>query len=189
MNTANSPLEETPFFRCVAVMRLARPDKNAVPHIYFESLRRRHVLFLTSAFQRQVLPLFSPDGKAREGAEYAIVSVWQQKTAMSFEQAIKNWPDDQLPIPWYLFEQAFAAEDDLGNPILRSDGRRILALMGGKPQALNTNGTVDIGVPEDRVVRLQHNRLGARSIWDIGLEEDVMSSQPCPLETLFLTGG
>lgn len=179
---------DTPFFRCVDVMRLLRPLKDAVPHIYFESLLRRRLVFLTPAFKDQVLPLFVVDGASRSGAEYATIHVWQQKVSLSFVQAVKNWPGERSPVPWYLLEEAFAAENDLSGPILRPDGRRVLASMGGPPQKLNAGGTVDLGLPEYPVVRIRHNRSGSRPIWDIGIEDDVAGHQPCPMETLFLTG-
>ena len=180
---------DTPFFCCIDVMKLLRPLKDVIPHIYFESLLRRRLVFLTTAFRAQVLPLFNPDGKASPSAEDATIYVWQQKTPLSFVQAIKNWPQEQSPLPWYLLEEAFAAKNNLSGPILCPDGRRILASMGGSPQTLNAGGTVDLGIPEYPVVRIRSNHSWSRPIWDVGVEEDANSNQPCPMETLFLTGG
>ncbi|MFZ1626300.1 MAG: hypothetical protein WAT81_00665 [Candidatus Moraniibacteriota bacterium] len=180
---------DTSFFRCIDVMKLLRPAKDVIPHIYFESLLRSRLVFLTTAFRSQVLPLFNPDGKASSSAEYATIYVWQQRTPLSFVQAIKNWPQEQSSLPWYLLKEAFTAENDLSGPILCPDGRRILASMGGSPQTLNAGGTVDLGIPEYSVVRIRYNRLGSRPIWDVGVEDDANSNQSCPMETLFLTGG
>lgn len=188
MSATTPLLPDTPFFRCVDAVKLLRPPKDAIPHIYFESLLRRRLIFLTPTFKAAVLPLFDVGGKASPGSEYATIHVWQQKTPLSFVQAIKNWPEEQSPVPWCLFEEAFAAENELSGSVLRPDGRRILALMGGSPQTINAGGTVDLGLPEYLVVRMRHNRLGSRPIWDVGVEEDSASNQPCPSETLFLTG-
>lgn len=187
-NTITCP-GDTSFFHCIDVVKLLRPLKDVIPHIYFESLLRRRLVFLTTTFRSQVLPLFNPDGKASSDAECATVHVWQQKTPLSFVQAIKNWPHEQSPLPWYLLEEAFNAENDLNCPVLCPDGRRILASIGGVPQRLDASGQVVLGLPKYPVVRLRNNRLGSRPIWDVGVEDDADTNQPCPMETLFLTVG